>query len=108
MRAAGQVIITLILLWAHLQSDEQPSMVRTSGYTGVEPITPQTLPLSADDVIRGLRAHPTITFDTNTLEKSYTLRQEFARKKSARDALEYKLGEQTILVITAMEMEKQP
>ena len=108
MRTEGQLIITLILLWAHLQIDGQPSMVRTSGYTGVEPITPQTLPLSADDVIRGLRAHPTITFDKNTLEKSYTLRQEFARKKSARDALEFKLGEQTILIMTAMDMENQP
>ena len=103
MRIVGQILIVLILLWAHWHLNTQSWMVKTTGYQGVLPVTERSLPLSADDVVRGLRADPTIPFDMTTFDKAHTLRQEFAREKSNRDALEWTLGEQTSQLITKME-----
>ena len=106
MRIVGQVLIVLILLWAHWHLNTPSWMVKTTGYQGILPVTERSLPLSADDVVRGLRADPTISFDMTTFEKAYTLRQDFAQEKSNRDALEWTLGEQTSQLITTMESPK--
>ena len=103
MRIAGQVLITLILLWVHWHLNNQSWMVKTTSYAGIPPVTERSLPLSADDVARGLKANLTISFDTTTFERAYALRQEFALKKSERDTLEWTLGEQTSQLIQTME-----
>ena len=103
MRIAGQLLIALILLWAHWHLNNQSWLVKTTSYQGVRPVVERSLPLSADDIVRGLKADPTISFDMTTFEKAHTLRQEFAREKSDRDMLEWTLGEQTSQLITTME-----
>ena len=106
MRAVGQILITFILCWAHFQLDTTPLMVKTSGYVGVPPVSARPLPLSADDIIRGLKANPTLSFNKTTLDTAYTLRQDFAQHKSTRDALEVTLGNQTIQLVRSMEKER--
>ena len=106
MRSVGQILITFILCWAHFQFDTTPLMVKTPSYSGVSPVSDRPLPLSADDIIRGLKANSTISFDETTFEKAYTLRQDFAQHKSTRDALELTLGKQTIQLIRSMEKER--
>ena len=103
MRIAGQILIALILFWAHWHLDHQSWIVKTTSYQGILPVTDHSLPLSADDIVRGLQADPTISFDKTTFEKAYTLRQEFAREKASRDSLEWTLGEQTSQLIRTME-----
>ena len=106
MRSFGQILITFILCWAHFQFETTPLMVKTSSYSGVSPISERPLPLSADDIIRGLKANSEISFDETTLDTAYRLRQDFARHKSTRDALEVTLGEQTIQLIKTMEKKR--
>ena len=106
MRAAGQILITFILCWAHFKCDTTALMVKTPNYRGVSPVSERPLPLSADDIIRGLKANSTISFDETTLDTAYTLRQDFALHKSTRDALELTLGKQTIQLVRSMEKER--
>ena len=103
MRIAGQLLIALILFWAHWHLNNHSWLVKTTSYKGVLPVAERSLPLSADDVVRGLKADPTISFDMTTFETAYTLRQEFAREKFNRDTLEWTLVEQTSQLITTME-----
>ena len=106
MRVVGQILITFILCWAHFHLDTIPIMVTTSSYRGVSPVSERVLPLSADDIIRGLKANSTISFDETTLNTAYTLRQDFARHKSTRDTLELSLGKQTIQLVKSMEKKR--
>ena len=103
IRFIGQVVITLILLWGLLHFNGGTTFVRTTGYQGVPPVTDTTVPLTADDIARGLKANPKIQVDQDLLEQAYNLRLTFAKQKSTRDETELKLGTHMGQVLTALE-----
>lgn len=103
MRLAVQIIITLILLWLHSRPITRTVHVRTPAYTGILPIEQRPLPLTADDIARGLRANPTITVPPKLLSEAHRLRTDYAVKRAERAELVATLGTQSLEILAGLE-----
>ena len=81
-RLPFQIATTFILLGLllHSRTNPKPLYIQTRTYAGIAPVTQDTLPLTPDDVARGLLAHPEIECDLTALLETYSLRQEFAEQ----------------------------
>lgn len=103
MRITVQIIIALILVWLHTRSLSDTVIVSTPTYSGITPITQQSLPLTADDVARGLRANTDIDVPTEKLTNAHRLRTEYATKMAERTELIDTLGTQGLLLLEKLE-----
>ena len=103
MRVAVQIIITLILLWLYALPVTDTVFVRTQQYTGILPVSQQSLPLTPDDIARGLRANPTITVSSDLLTEAHRLRTNYAQKRAERAELVDTLGTQSLAILVALE-----
>ena len=103
MQITVQCIIAIILLWFHSRPITDTIHVRTPEYTGVLPISQRPLPLTADDVARGLIANPTVTVPPNLLTKAHQLRTDYAIKRAERTELVDRLGTQCLEILVALE-----
>ena len=103
MRITAQCIIALILLWLHSRPITETVHVRTPEYTGILPIEQRPLPLTADDIARGLRANPTITIPKNLLSEAHRLRTDYALKRAERAELVDTLGTQSLEILFVLE-----
>ena len=103
MRIIAQCIIALILLWLHSRPITETVHVRTPEYTGILPIEQRPLPLTADDIARGLRANPTITVPPKLLSEAHRLRTDYAVKRAERVELVATLGTQSLEILLVLE-----
>ena len=103
MRITAQCTIALILLWLHSRPITKTVHVRTPEYTGILPIEQRPLPLTADDIARGLRANPTITVPPKLLSEAHRLRTDYAEKRAERTELVATLGTQSIEILVGLE-----
>jgi len=93
MRGLGSVIILLTLGYIHWTFKPTTITIRQAPRVGISPVTTSIVPLTADDMARGLLANPTISIDPKQLETIYTLRVSFAEQQSEIDQLSDKLGQ---------------
>ena len=103
MRITAQCIIALILLWLHSRPITGTVHVRTPEYTGILPIEQRPLPLTVDDIARGLRANPTITVPPELLSEAHRLRTDYAVKRAERAELVATLGTQSLEILSRLE-----
>jgi len=82
LRIVRQIVIGIVLLFGHVQFNPHTILIRNPRVTGVAPITNNSLPLTADDIARGLKANPNIQVDQVTLSRAAQLRTEYAQRKS--------------------------
>jgi len=95
MRGLGSVIILLTLGYIHWTFTPTTITIRQAPRVGISPVTTNIVPLTADDIARGLLANPTISIDPTQLEAMYTLRVAFAQQQSEIDQLSDKLSQDT-------------
>lgn len=79
IRVLGGVVILTTLIWAHMTPMNVVTILPTM-YHGVQPVTQSPLPLSADDIARGLLFNPDISINGSTLEKAHRLRKELSKR----------------------------
>ena len=103
MRITAQCIIALILLWLHFRPITETIHVRTPEYVGIQPIEQGPLPLTADDIARGLLANPTITVPSKLLSEAHRLRTDYAVKRAERVELIATLGTQSLEILVDLE-----
>ena len=103
MRITAQCIIALILLWLHFRPITETIHVRTPEYVGIHPIAQGPLPLTADDIARGLLANPTITVPSNLLSEAHRLRIDYAVKRAQRAEIVDTLGTQSLELLVGLE-----
>ncbi len=79
IRVLGGVIILTTLIWAHMTPKNVVTILPTM-YHGVQPVSQHPLPLSADDIARGLHFNPDISVNRNAIEKANILRKELSKR----------------------------
>ena len=102
MRIAVQIIITLILLSLYALPITDTVFVRPPDYTGILPVTQQTLPVTADDIARGLRSNPTIIVPPVLLTEAHRLRINYAVKRAERAELINTIGTQSLGILVSL------
>lgn len=103
LRIVRQIVIGVVLLFGHMQFNPHTILVRNPRGTGVVPITNNPLPLTADDVARGLKANPNIQADQVTLSKAAKLRTEYAQLKSEHGIIIVTLNQHSADILEMME-----
>lgn len=69
-----RVILLIGLIWGHFLTGQTTLFVGTAQSKGIEAITAKPIPLSADDLARGLLAHPTKNINPDVLRQTQETR----------------------------------
>lgn len=103
LRIVRQIVIGVVLLFGHMQFNPHTILVRNPRVTGVPPVTNNPLPLTADDIARGLKANPNIQVDQVTLSKAAQLRTEYAQLKSKHGSIIVTLNQHSADILGMVE-----
>ncbi len=68
-------------------------------HRGVPPVTQNPLPLSADDIARGLHFNPDISVHDTTLQKAYALRKELSERSASHQRLNVQAQRKTVRLL---------
>lgn len=103
LRIVRQIVIGVVLLFGHVLLNPHTILLRNPRIMGVEPITNNPLPLTADDIARGVKANPNIQVDQVTLSKAAKLRTEYAQLKSEHGSIIVTLNQHSADILGLME-----
>ena len=77
--------------------------IGTSSPQGIPPVTQQSVPLSADDVARGLLAHPSEHVDRHRLQMAHEARYILAQQQHELRVLRRNQQQQAIQLLKRLE-----
>ena len=103
MRFAFQILIVLSLLWLHAQPVSTRLFLRTSVHDGISPVTNEPLPLTADDIARGLKFNPNLKVSSEQLKRAHLLRSEYSKIREQRSELIQTMGTQGLELLATLE-----
>lgn len=103
LRIVRQIVIGVVLLFGHVILNPHTILLRNPRSTGIPPVTNNPLPLTADDIARGLKANPNIQGDKVTLTKAAKLRSEYAQLKSEHGRIIVTLNQHSADILGLME-----
>lgn len=103
LRIVKQIVIGVVLLFGHMLLKPHTILLRNPRIMGIAPITNNPLPLTADDIARGLKANPNIQADQVTLSKAAKLRSEYALLKSEHGSIIATLNQHSADILGMME-----
>ena len=102
-RVCSSITIFGILLWAHRTPESETLTLQTTSYKGIPPIDTKTLPLSTDDIARGLLFNPTISVPFDSIKQTFTYRVEFATLQDKHRSLQIQMGTDTLKLLQEMD-----
>ena len=91
------------LLWGHLLASQKTLFVGYSQPQGIEPITQTTLPLSADDIARGLLAHPTPNINSDVLRQAHETRYILSQQQDELRRIQFNQQQKAIQLLQTMD-----
>ena len=77
--------------------------IGTSSPQGIPPVTQQSVPLSADDVARGLLAHPSAHVDRHRLQMTHETRYILSQQQHELRILRHNQQQQAIKLLQKLE-----
>ena len=97
-------IVLLITLWyGHQFCQKTTVSIGTNQTKGIAPVSDAIMPLSADDIARGLLAEPSIQISKQRLQQTYEVRYILSQQHNELRRLRHEQRQAAILLINTME-----
>ena len=103
LRICSSLAILGILVWTHLTPNPPTLTIQTTPYKGIPPVGDDIVPLSTDDLARGLLFNSTIVVPSDQIEQTYNYRIEFAQLQDKHRTLQIQLSSTTLKLLNKME-----
>ena len=103
LRTCSAIVLCGTLVWLHLTPQSSVLTIQTTPYKGIAPVGNTIVPLSTDDLARGLLFNPTIIVPYDQLKQTYSHRTEFAKLQDKHRTLQIQLSSKTVALLKEME-----
>jgi hypothetical protein len=98
-----RVILLIGLIWGHRMAARSTLFVGMASPQGIPPVTQTSVPLSADDVARGLLAHPPGHLDRHRLQMAHEARYILSQQQHELRMLRHNQQQQAIQLLQLLE-----
>jgi len=102
-RICSSILLLGILVCIHLTPQPLVLTVQTTPYKGISPVDNSILPLTTDDLARGLLFNPTIVVPYDQIKQTYRYRTEFAQLQDKHRILQIQLSSKAVALLKEME-----
>lgn len=98
-----RILLLSALLWGHWSIQHSTIFVGAKSSRGIPPVTQHALPISADDLARGLLANPPEALSMNTLQQAHELRYILSQQQHDLQILRSQQQERAIQALRRLE-----